>query len=122
MAYELIGENPSKAMGICIRLNIWKWYEFVMMLKYFDIIKESDISAWMSNDQIKLNKKETLNLANNIKSNLNNFEEFINKLYQKNIPYSHMPWHREVCCSVLNGTDIKYMILFLDSCGGFKVR
>lgn len=122
MAYEMVGKNPSKAVGICVRLNIWKWYEFVMMLNYFNIIDEFRIPLWMSNDQIDLTQSEAVKLADDIKSNLNNFEEFINKLYQKNIPYSHMPWHREVCCSVLNGTDIKYMLLFLDSCGGFKVR
>jgi len=122
MAYELLGKNPKSSFGLCVRLNIWKWYELVRMLRYFNIISESEISLWMANDQIKLSEEETLFLLENIKLNLNNFDKFITELYEENIPYSHMPWHREVCCPILNSSDIKYVVLFLGDCGGFEVR
>lgn len=122
MAYELLGKNPKSSFGLCVRLNIWKWYELVRMLRYFNIISDSEIPLWMANDQIKLSEKETLFLLENIKLNLNNFDKFISELYEENIPYSHMLWHREVCCPILNSSDIKYVVLFLGDCGGFEVR
>jgi hypothetical protein len=122
MAYELLGKNPKSALGLCVRLNIWKWYEFVRMLKAFAIISDSEIPLWMVNDQIKLSEKEAILLSKNIRLNLNNFDKFISELYEENLAYSHMPWHREVCCPVLNSSDIEYVLLFLDKCGGFEVR
>jgi len=122
MAHELLGTNPQSSLGLCVRLNIWKWYEFVRMLNYFNIISDSEIPLWMANDQIKLSEKEAMLLLENIKSNLDNFNEFIFNLYEENLAYSHMPWYREVCCPILNSSDIKYVILFLDKCGGFEVR
>lgn len=122
MAYNLVGSKPKSCVGICVRLNIWKWYEFVRMLKYFNIISESEFSLWMTNDQIKITQKESEKISKNIKLNLNNFDKFIKEIYEENIAYSFMPWHREVCCPVLNGSDLKYVLLFLDNCGGFKVE
>jgi hypothetical protein len=122
MAYELLGKKPKSSFGLCIRLNIWKWYELVRMLKYFNIISESEVPLWMANDQIKLSEEEALLLLENIKLNLNNFNKFISELYEEDIPYSHMPWHREVCCPILNSSDIKYVVLFLGNCGGFEVK
>ena len=126
MAYELLGKNPKSSFGLCVRLNIWKWYELIRLLTYFNIISESEIPLWMANDQIKLSEEETLLLLESIELNLdvnfNNFDEFIIKLYGEDIPYSHMPWHREVCCPILNSSDIKYVLLFLSDCGGFEVK
>lgn len=122
MAYELLGKKPKSSFGLCIRLNMWKWYELVRMLKYFNIISESEVPLWMANDQIKLSEEEALLLLENIKLNLNNFNKFISELYEEDIPYSHMPWHREVCCPILNSSDIKYVVLFLGNCGGFEVK
>lgn len=122
MAYELVGAKPQSALGICVRLNIWKWYEFVRMLKYFNIISENIFSLWMMNDQIVLTDQESKELSKKIKTNLDKFDDFINKIYSEEIPYSFMPWHREVCCPILNGTDIKYVLLFLDNCGGFRIN
>jgi len=122
MAYNLIGTNPKSCTGICIRLNIWKWYEFVRMLKYFNIISESEFPLWMTNDQVEISEKESKKISKNIKLNLDSFNKFIKEIYKENIPYSFMPWHREVCCPILNGSDLKYVLLFLDNCGGFKVE
>jgi hypothetical protein len=122
MAYNLIGTNPKSCTGICVRLNIWKWYEFVRMLKYFNIISESEFPLWMTNDQVEISEKESEKISKNIKLNLDNFNKFIKEIYKENIPYSLMPWHREVCCPILNGSDLKYVLLFLDNCGGFKVE
>ena len=122
MAYNLIGTNPKSYTGICIRLNIWKWYEFVRMLKYFNIISESEFPLWMTNDQVEISEKESKKISKNIKLNLDSFNKFIKEIYKENIPYSFMPWQREVCCSILNGSDLKYVLLFLDNCGGFKVE
>jgi hypothetical protein len=122
MAYEMVGKSPKSAVGLCVRLNVWKWYEFVRMLEYFNIISQAQISSWMTNDQIELSNKEAILLLENIKLNFDNFNDFITKLYEEDIPYSFMPWHREVCCPILNGSDIKYMLLFLEACGGFRVR
>jgi hypothetical protein len=122
VAYDLIGLKPKSSNGLCVRLNIWKWYEFVRMINYFNIISDLEISSWMTNDQIELSNEEAFLLSEDIKSNLDNFNHFINEMYKEDIPYSHMPWHREVCCPILNGSDVKYVLLFLESCGGFKVR
>jgi len=122
MAYNLIGTNPKSCTGICIRLNIWKWYEFVRMLKYFNIISESEFPLWMTNDQVEISEKKSKKISKNIKLNLDSFNKFIKEIYKENIPYSFMPWHREVCCPILNGSDLKYVLLFLDNCGGFKVE
>lgn len=122
MAYNLIGTDPKSCTGICIRLNIWKWYEFVRMLKYFNIISESEFPLWMTNDQVEISEKESKKISKNIKLNLDSFNKFIKEIYTENIPYSFMPWHREVCCPILNGSDLKYVLLFLDNCGGFKVE
>ena len=122
MAYNLIGTNPKSCTGICVRLNIWKWYEFVRMLKYFNIISESEFPLWMTNDQVEISEKESEKISKNIKLNLDNFNKFIKEIYKENIPDSLMPWQREVCCPILNGSDLKYVLLFLDNCGGFKVE
>lgn len=120
MAYNLIGLKPKSSNGICVRLNIWKWYEFIRALEYWQLIK--GIEEWLTNDQVQLNQIETLELANGINCNLETFDSFIENLYSDNLQYSHMPWHRSVCCSILSLNDIKYMLLFLYDCGGFKVE
>lgn len=122
MAYELVGIKPKSCFGMCARLNIWKWYEFVRMLKYFDIISENMFPLWMMNDYIILTDEESEELSKKIKTNLNRFDDFIKKLYLEEIPYSFMPWHREVCCPILHKADIKYILLFLDNCGGFRIN
>ena len=90
MAYELLGKNPKSSFGLCIRLNIWKWYELVRLLRYFNTISESEIALWMANDQIKLSEEETLLLLQNIELNLdvnfNNFDEFIIETIRRRHP------------------------------------
>ena len=120
VAYDLIGLKPKSSNGLCIRLNIWKWYEFIKILEYWDLIKS--IEDWLVNDQIELSDVEALELANDINSNLETSHSFIDNLYSQDLQYSNMPWHRSVCCSVLSLSDIKYVLLFLYDCGGFKVE
>jgi hypothetical protein len=120
MAYDLIGLKPKSSNGLCIRLNIWKWYEFIKALEHWGLLK--NLEHWLTNDEIELSSIESLELANGIRLNLETFNIFISDLYSKNLQYSHMPWHRSVCCSILDLNDIKYVLLFLDSCGGFKIQ
>lgn len=127
MAFELIGKKPKSSLGKHIRINIWKWYEFILMLEYLNILKKSELSKWMFNEEIILSNQESKLLHDAIVDRLGkSFEKIIEfESYLRSIEgqkkYSKHKGYSNFCCQILNETDIKYILYFLDNSGGFKV-
>ena len=127
MAFELVGESPKSSLGTCIRVNIWKWYEFVSMLLYFNIIDKKTSKNLMTNDNFFVTKEESnllyKKIIEKLGKNLENIIKFEDHLrsVEGQKKYSRHKGYSDLCCQMLNGTDVKYILYFLDNCGGFKV-
>lgn len=127
MAFDLIGLNPVSSSGLAARVNVWKWNEFLDLLVYCDIMSENEVLNLRFNDNISFNAEQSKKIANKLKESLGtnflNFEIFLkylrsdeeSKKYKKNSGY------KDQCCQILNITDIKYILFFLENCGGFKL-
>ena len=127
MAFELIGENPKSSLGTCIRINIWKWYEFILMLTFFNIIDKNTSKNLMTNDSFFATEEESnllyKKIIEKLGKNLENiikFEDYLRSMEGQK-KYSRHRGYSDPCCQILNEIDIKYILYFLNNCGGFKV-
>jgi hypothetical protein len=50
MAYEMVGENPNSHLGICVRMNIWSWPEFLQILASIKAISFEEKNKMLLND------------------------------------------------------------------------
>jgi hypothetical protein len=116
MAFDLIGLNPKDPLGLCYRLNIWKWHELWKFLQFYcgDII--FDINYWYTNDGEEVSKEICKQLLFKLKNQemINYFNQYLSN--RKKMEYMNFETYRP-----LSDQDIRAFCLFLERCGGFSI-
>lgn len=123
MAYEIVGLKPKSHLGICVRMNIWSWPEFLEILFICKAINFYEKKQLLLNDcGIVFDEARCKEMSDKIfsvaeyletgieRAGLDGYKEFINTRIE-NGKKIH-----------IRGSELILAYLFIDNCGGFYIR
>jgi hypothetical protein len=98
MAYELVGIQPKSYLGICVRMNIWIWKDFLELLFKVGAISSKEKQELMFNDcGLVFDGTRCTDISNKIAKIIDNQLQ-------------------------INGNHLRLAYMFLSDCGGFYIR
>ena len=120
MAFDLYGQNPSSKIGLCYRINIWKWHELWNFIKFLDKSLFPDLEFWHTNDMELVDNEYVLKAYNELSSSIDD-GTISKKLNNFHLQYGRMSYMSVSGYRPLSEIDIEIFCLFLKDCGGFRI-